>query len=235
MTHAVLQTYGLTVGYGQASVIEKMDLVVNRGEVVVLLGRNGAGKTTTLLTLAGALPALGGRVLMQGMPPAKTLHARASGGMAFIPETRAVVRRLSVKDNLRLGGGSIDTALDFFPQLRPLTSRKAGLLSGGEQQMLVLARVLSTRPRLLLVDELSLGLAPMIVAKLLATLREAATSSDTGVLLVEQHLRSALSVADRGYVVSSGRIVLDGSTQSLSARLPEIENAYLSGPAVNSD
>ena len=195
--------------------------------MVALLGPNGAGKTTTLLALGGVLPSTG-EVRYDDRPLTGPLHRRARRGLGLITEERAVFRQLSTRTNLALGAGGVDGALEVFPELDRLLDRKAGLLSGGEQQMVVLARALAARPRLLLVDELSLGLAPMMVARLLTALGEAAADG-MSVLLVEQHARQALEIAARAYVLLRGAIELEGTGADLLARLPEIERTYLGG------
>jgi branched-chain amino acid transport system ATP-binding protein len=228
MSGAVLETQSLATGHRGVAVTHDLDLSVGCGEIVALLGRNGAGKTTTLHTIAGILPPVDGRVMINGETARGAIHKRVRAGVALVTETRAVIRRLTVLENLRLGTGPVERGFDFFPELKPLARRKAGLLSGGEQQMLVLARVLAGAPRLLLVDELSFGLAPLIVQRLLAALRGAAQEQGAAVLLVEQHPLAALSVADRGYVLAQGQIALAGSAEELRARLDEIERSYLS-------
>jgi branched-chain amino acid transport system ATP-binding protein len=223
----MLEIRGLTAGYGDVPVVHGIDLRVDAGEVVALLGPNGAGKTTTLLALGGVLPSTG-EVRYDDQPLTGPLHRRARLGLGLITEERAVFRQLSTRTNLALGAGGVDGALEVFPELDRLLDRKAGLLSGGEQQMVVLARALAARPRLLLVDELSLGLAPMMVARLLTALGEAAADG-MGVLLVEQHARQALEIAARAYVLLRGAIELEGTGADLLARLPEIERTYLGG------
>jgi branched-chain amino acid transport system ATP-binding protein len=223
----MLEIRGLTAGYGDVPVVHGIDLTVGGGEVVALLGPNGAGKTTTLLALGGVLPSTG-EVRYDDRPLTGPLHRRAQRGLGLITEERAVFRQLSTRTNLALGAGGVDGALEVFPELDRLLDRKAGLLSGGEQQMVVLARALAARPRLLLVDELSLGLAPMMVARLLTALGEAAADG-MSVLLVEQHARQALEIAARAYVLLRGRIELEGTGADLLARLPEIERTYLGG------
>ena len=223
----MLEVRGLTAGYGDVPVVHGIDLRVGAGEVVALLGPNGAGKTTTLLALGGVLPSTG-EVRYDDRPLTGPLHRRARRGLGLITEERAVFRQLSTRTNLALGAGGVDGALEVFPELDRLLDRKAGLLSGGEQQMVVLARALAARPRLLLVDELSLGLAPMMVARLLTALGEAAADG-MSVLLVEQHARQALEVAARAYVLLRGAIELEGTGADLLARLPEIERTYLGG------
>lgn len=226
MTEPILSTVGLAVGYGKVPVLSGLEIKVDRGEVVALLGPNGAGKTTTLLTIAGELSNLSGDIYYEGSALRGALHKRARRGIALVPESRGVVRRLTAEENLRLGGAPLATALELFPELERLKHRKAGLLSGGEQQMLVLARVLSTRPQILLVDELSSGLAPLVVRRLLAALRSAA-GTGCAVILVEQFLQAALSLADRAYVVSGGQLRLEGSAVELLRRREEVEKVYL--------
>jgi branched-chain amino acid transport system ATP-binding protein len=224
----LLEVDRLSVGYGDLPVVVDLDLHVDAGEVVALLGANGAGKSTTILALAGALPSTGD-ITFDGSPLRGPVHRRARRGIAVIPEGRSIFMGLTTERNLLLGRGPTDAALEMFPELRPLLSRKAGMLSGGEQQILGLARALASQPRLLVVDELSLGLAPMVVQRLLKALR-AAAERGTGVLLVEQHARQALAIADRGYVMSRGHCDLTGSGPELLARLGDIERTYLHGP-----
>jgi branched-chain amino acid transport system ATP-binding protein len=223
----MLDVVGLTTGYGSVPVVKGIDLRVPAGELVALLGPNGAGKTTTMLAISGVLPSTG-RIDFMGQPLAGPLHKRVGRGLGFIPEERGVFRQLSARINLDLGRGGVDGALEMFPELERLLDRQAGLLSGGEQQMLVLARALAAKPTLLLVDELSLGLAPMIVQRLLTALREAADDG-TAVLIVEQHAEQALKVADRAYVMIRGAIELEGSGAEMRARIGEIERSYLGG------
>jgi branched-chain amino acid transport system ATP-binding protein len=229
----LLEVTALGVGYGDLPVVSDLDLYVGAGEVVALLGANGAGKSTTLLALAGVLPSTG-TIALDGTRLSGPLHRRARRGLSLIPEGRSVFMGLSALKNLQLGPGPVETALDMFPELRPLLARKAGMLSGGEQQILGLARALAARPRLLLVDELSLGLAPKVVQRLLGALH-AAAGEGTGVLLVEQHARQALAVADRGYVMSRGRCERSGTGAELLAGIDEIERTYLHGPAETPD
>jgi branched-chain amino acid transport system ATP-binding protein len=227
-TDVVLEAAGVFAGYRGVPVTRDINLTVSRGEVVVLLGANGSGKTTTLLTLAGELPCIRGQVFWLGTPTRAPLHRRARQGLRFITEERSIFRGLTTRDNLRLGGGSIEKALTLFPELVPLLKRPAGLLSGGEQQILTVARALSADPVLMIADELSLGLAPLVSARLAAAIRDAARDFGVGVLLVEQQLRQALSISDRGYVLRRGEIVLSGSSDELRRRRAEIEDTYLS-------
>jgi branched-chain amino acid transport system ATP-binding protein len=213
----IVELRNLSVGYSGVPVVSDLDVTVAAGEVVAMLGPNGAGKTTILHTIAGLLRPIAGQVLFDGRPLSGELHARARRGIALVTEERAVIRRLSAEENLRLGTRNVPLALTLFPELRPLLRRKAGLLSGGEQQMLVLARVLANRSRLLLVDEVSFGLGPLIVKRLLGA----------AVLMVEQHPAMALQISDRGLVLSHGRVQLEGPGPELLSRLPEIEEAYL--------
>lgn len=226
----ILEAVGLAAGYGTAPVVRDLELRVRPGEVVALLGANGAGKTTTLRALAGELPPLAGEVRWAGRKTAAPVHLRAKRGLRFVTEERSVFMTLSVSDNLRISHRSVDGCLELFPELRPLLKRRAGSLSGGEQQILTLARALAADVKLLLADELSLGLAPMVVERLLTAVR-AAADRGTGVVLVEQQTRHALRVADRGMVLRRGRVVMTGTAAELLARADEIEATYLAtGP-----
>jgi branched-chain amino acid transport system ATP-binding protein len=224
---AAIEARSLSAGYSGSAVVRDLDLVVNEGEIVALLGPNGAGKTTTLLTLAGDLPAIAGETRVFGEATRKPLYRRARQGLALITEERSVLMRMSVADNLRLGHGSIERALQAFPELEEHLPRPAGLLSGGQQQMLTLARSLARRPRILLADELSLGLAPLIVERLLERVRIAAREDGVAVLLVEQHVSKALDLADRAYVLGHGRVRLEGTAAEVRGRAGELEQAYL--------
>jgi branched-chain amino acid transport system ATP-binding protein len=227
----LLECRSLTAGYGHVSVLRDVDLHVDAGEVVALIGPNGAGKSTTLLTLAGEIAPTAGEVHFLGHPTTAPMHTRCRNGLGFVPEERSVIMELTVAENLRLAGVPNRRAIELFPDLERLLKRKAGLLSGGEQQMLTLARALGREPKVLLADELSLGLAPIIVTRLLSTLRDAAKQRGVGVLLVEQHVRQALAVADRVYVLQRGRIRLSGTASEIAGQLPEIEATYLSSLA----
>jgi branched-chain amino acid transport system ATP-binding protein len=225
----VVSARGLSAGYGGRPVVHDLDLEVSAGEVVCVLGPNGAGKTTTMLTLSGELPQLSGEVRFDDSTTRAPLHRRARAGLAYVTEERSVFKALSARDNLRCGGVSAEDATALFPELEKCMDTRGGLLSGGEQQMLTLARALCRKPRLLLADELSLGLAPLVVDRLLAAVRVAATEGGAGALIVEQHARKALRYADRVYVMSRGRIVMALTATEAQARLGEIESAYLSG------
>jgi branched-chain amino acid transport system ATP-binding protein len=208
----LLAARALAAGYHGHPIVSNLDLHVR------------AGETTTLLTLAGDLPAISGEIELFGRATKSPLYRRAQSGVALVTEERSVFMNLSARDNLRVGGVANADATAVFPELQPLLRRRAGLLSGGEQQMLTLARALARKPRLLLADELSLGLAPLVVRRLLETVRRAADELGVGVLLVEQHVKQALRVADRVYVMRRGQIVLEGTAAAVGSR---IEDAYL--------
>ncbi len=204
--------------------------------MVCLLGPNGAGKTTTLMTIAGELTPVDGIVMFNNVPTFTPMYQRVrDSGVGLVTEDRLIFTKLSARDNLRIGGGSVDAALALFPELEPRLSVRGGMLSGGEQQMLALARALSRKPTLLLADELSLGLAPMIVDRLLGAVRTAATESGMGALIVEQHARKALLYSDRMYLMARGQILLELPSAEALERLDEIENAYLSGTSENEE
>ena len=223
---AVLEASGLRAGYGKVEIVRDLALRVEPGEVVALLGPNGAGKTTTLLTLSGELPSLGGEVRLFGRATQAPLHVRARQGLGVVSQERAVLMELTTLENLRVSRCDVQRAVALFPELEPHLNRRVGLLSGGQQQMLALARSLARRCRVLLVDELSLGLAPLVVDRLLRALRSAADEG-MGVLLVEQHVHKALAVADRVLVMTRGQVALEGTARDLGERLDEIQDAYL--------
>jgi branched-chain amino acid transport system ATP-binding protein len=208
--------------------VRNLDLEVHEGEVVALLGPNGAGKTTTVRTLSGVIPPLDGEMRLLGSPLTGAPHRRARRGLGVVTEKRSVFMRLSTDENLRVGRCDRAAALALFPELEPLLHRKAGLLSGGEQQILTLARALTREPRVLLADELSLGLGPLVVSRLLRAVRTAADRG-LGVLLVEQSVNQALRVADRVYVLERGRVALSGRARDIRGRLEDIEQSYLAG------
>jgi len=236
----LLDITGLSTGYEGVPVVRDLDLHVDEGEVVALLGPNGAGKTTTLLTVSGMLPVIAGDITVLGSSvKSRKAHRIARDGVAHVAEDRCLFFQLSVRENLRLGSArgseAATRALEYFPALEPLMDRRAGLLSGGEQQMLAMARALAGRPRLLMVDEMSLGLAPVIVERLLPVLRRIADETGTGVLLVEQHVHLALEVADRGYVLSHGDLVLTAPAGELRDNLGLVEASYLGGGAIEAE
>jgi branched-chain amino acid transport system ATP-binding protein len=229
VTEALIEARGLSAGYGRMPVVRDIELRVGAGEVVALLGPNGAGKTTTLLALAGELAPMAGDVTFLGTPTTAPMHIRCRKGLGFVTEERSVIMGLTVADNLRLARVPPPVAFGFFPMLERLLDRRAGLCSGGEQQMLALARALGRDPKVLLADELSLGLAPIVVEKLLAAVRASAIERGVGVLLVEQHVSQALQVADRVYVMERGRIALSGTAQEVRSQAGRLEAAYLAG------
>jgi branched-chain amino acid transport system ATP-binding protein len=232
MTETLLEIETLTAGYFGAAVIRNLDLTVGPGEVVALLGANGAGKTTTLRVISGLVRPMAGGVTFEGQNLARVSPTqRARLGIVHVPEGRGIFYGLTVAEHFRLGyrgkRPDEDAAYDYFPKLKELRSRRAGLLSGGEQQMLAVARGLARRPRLLLLDELSLGLAPVIVEGLLPVVQRYALDSRCGVLLVEQHVQLALEIADRGYVLSHGEIVLHERAEALHADRELLISSYL--------
>jgi branched-chain amino acid transport system ATP-binding protein len=241
MSDAVIDVKGLSAGYAGVPVVRGLDLRVEAGEVVALLGANGAGKTTTLLTISGLVKCLSGSVTVLGkLVKFGAPHQAARGGLAHVAEDRSLFFQMSVAENMKLGlRGSraqqregMDRALDMLPEIRPLMDRRAGLLSGGEQQMLAVARALVGRPKVLMVDEMSLGLAPIIVERLLPIVRRIADETGAGVLFVEQHIHLALGIADRAYVLSHGECVLQGSGSDLAGRRDLLEASYLGDAAL---
>lgn len=227
----VLRLRDVAAGYGGVPVVRGLSLEVGSGDVVALLGPNGAGKTTVVRTIIGLLPVIAGEVVFLGAEVHGQRPERiARMGVALVPEHRGVFKRLTARQNLRLAGAGrddIDLAVQYFPALGALLERRAGLLSGGEQQMLSLARAIIRRPRLLLVDELSHGLAPVIVDQLLPMLRDLADQRGCAVLMVEQHVDLALEVADHAYVIAQGELVAAGPAAEIARSRSVLEGAYL--------
>jgi ABC-type branched-subunit amino acid transport system ATPase component len=224
----LLKLEHLDAGYGKVSVVRGVDLEVGEGEVVALLGPNGAGKTTTILTVAGELAPRGGNVRCLGLDGKAGLHERTRAGLALVTDTHAVFMRMTIAENLRVFHTTADSVVSVFPELASHLDRRVGLLSGGQQQMLALGLALSRQPALILADELSVGLAPIIVDRLFSVLR-AAADGGVGVLLVEQHVHKALAIADRVYVMDRGRIAMSGNAADLRERVDEIQASYLTG------
>lgn len=222
----LLEVSGLRGGYGLLEVVHGVDIEVRRGEVTALLGANGAGKSTTLLALVGVIVPTGGQVSMLGSDQRRELHHQARLGLGFVPEGRSIVRSLTVAENLRLGRCDEVVALEVCPPLRALLQRPARLLSGGEQQMLALAVAIARAPDLLVIDELSFGLSPMLAERLLQAVRGAADRG-AGVLLVEQDTARALRWSDRAVVLRRGEVVLTGGAEALATRPDDLEAAYL--------
>lgn len=233
MADAVVLT-DVHAGYGTVPVLHGVNLRVAAGEVVALLGANGAGKSTTLRTIAGLLQPSSGSVDVLGAAvQGVSAHRVARRGLALVPEDRALFLDLTVDENLRLAPGTRgsrtaarDRALDLMPALRRLGSRRAGLLSGGEQQMLALGRAIASSPKVLLLDEMSLGLAPIVVEQLVPVVRNVAEAG-VAVLLVEQHVQVALALAGRAYVMSHGAIRLEAAASELAAQPDRLRQAYL--------
>ncbi|HXW25649.1 MAG TPA: ABC transporter ATP-binding protein, partial [Xanthobacteraceae bacterium] len=231
----MLTIEGLRGGYGKTEVLHGVDLAVAPGRIVALIGANGAGKTTLLKTISGLIRPTAGTIAFDSQAIAgRPAHKIVASGISHVPEGRAVLKRMSVLDNLRMGGyvrsdpeveRDIAAVLARFPALAERRRHLAATLSGGEQQMLAIGRALMARPRLLLMDEPSLGLAPRLVTRIFRTLRELKGEGKT-ILLVEQNARQALQVADHAYVMERGRIVLSGSGESL-LNTPEVQRTYL--------
>jgi branched-chain amino acid transport system ATP-binding protein len=219
------------VGYGELAVISDIDLEVGPGEIVALLGRNGAGKTTILNTISGLIPSLGGTVEVLGTPvDPRRPHLNARRGVGHVPEGRSLFTQMSVNENLWAAAANkedYNEAIKTFPILTELMSRKVGLLSGGEQQMLAIGRALVGKPKLLLIDELSLGLAPMVAKSIHIKLKEIVADTGIGVLLVEQYVHLGLDTADRAYVVGTNAITMEGKASDMRGRIDEVEAAYL--------
>jgi branched-chain amino acid transport system ATP-binding protein len=232
----LLSVEGLEAGYGEVQVLWGLSLKAARGKLTAIVGANGAGKTTTLRAVAGTLTPWGGRVMLDGDDVTRVRgHVKAARGLALVPEGRQLFSMMSVAENLELGAYSprgarsiaerLDQVFKLFPRLAERARQRAGTLSGGEQQMVAIARGLMSDPQILIIDELSLGLAPVVVYQLLATLKQLKQAGLT-ILLVEQNVHLALALSDYAYVIAEGRIFTEGLPAELAAK-PEIRRAYL--------
>jgi branched-chain amino acid transport system ATP-binding protein len=240
-----LEVSGLSVGYGGVAAVRDLSFILPEGSILAIVGPNGAGKSSTLLGIAGVLRPLTGSIRafgadVTGLAP----HLVARRGMCLIPDDRGLFPDLTVAEHLRLAEGSPvrrrggqrisrSTVLERFPQLGELLPRRCGLLSGGEQQMLSIAKTLLLSPRLLMVDELSLGLAPMVVSSLLPALRDIGRSTGMGIILVEQHFELALAISDDAMVLNHGRVVLTGTAPELLTDHSALETAYFGSEATD--
>jgi len=232
----MLTLENISVNYGAINALKGVSMHVEQGEVITLIGANGAGKTTTLRTVTGLLAPREGRVLFEGEEISGVpTHRLVARGIAMSPEGRGVFANLTVRENLRMGAylrkdkreiaEDMENGFRLFPRLKEREQQKAGTLSGGEQQMLAMARALMSRPRLLLLDEPSLGLAPLVVHTIFEAIEEI-RGKGTTILLVEQNAHAALGHSDRAYVLETGRIVMEGPSKQLAAD-PRIKEAYL--------
>ena len=234
----ILSTRNLRSGYGPIEALHGIDLSVAAGEIVTVIGANGAGKTTLLMTICGNPRARVGEIVLDGEDiTALPTHLLIGRGVAHVPEGRRIFPRMSVHENLLMGGfacpaqqrsDGIEFALSLFPALKPRLAQSGGTLSGGEQQMLAVARALISRPKLLLLDEPSLGLAPLMVRRIFDTIRQLRQEYGTSILLVEQNAFQALKLADRAYVMVNGRIAREASGLELLTD-PDVQSAYLGG------
>jgi len=232
----MLTIENISVNYGAINALKGVSMHVEQGEVITLIGANGAGKTTTLRTITGLLAPREGRIVFEGEDiSAAPTHRLVAKGIAMSPEGRGVFANLTVRENLQMGAylkknkreiaEDMEQAFRMFPRLKEREAQKAGTLSGGEQQMLAMGRALMSRPRLLLLDEPSLGLAPLVVHTIFEAIEEI-RSKGTTILLVEQNAHAALKHSDRAYVLETGKIVMEGASRDLAAD-PRIKEAYL--------
>jgi branched-chain amino acid transport system ATP-binding protein len=238
VTSALLSVRGVHTYYGRVEALKGVDLDVNAGEIVTLIGANGAGKSTLMMTICGNPRARQGTITFDGRDITRmATHEIARLKLAQSPEGRRIFSRMTVMENLQMGAtvaehgdfnGDLERVLSLFPRLKQRVAQRGGTLSGGEQQMLAIARALMARPRLLLLDEPSLGLAPLIVRQIFDAIRMLNTEDGLTVFLVEQNAFHALKLAHRAYVMVNGRITLSGTGQELLQR-PEIRQAYLEG------
>lgn len=234
----MLQLEGVSSGYGPLSVLHDVSVDVRAGEIVTLIGANGAGKTTLLMTVCGMPQARAGRILFDGQDITRLpTDAIMRLGLAHVPEGRRIFPRMSVFENLQMGAAmqppqnfaqDVEKAFTLFPRLKERMAQMAGTLSGGEQQMLALSRALMSRPRVLLLDEPSLGLAPLVVKQIFATLKQLNADDGMTIFLIEQNANAALKLSKRGYVMASGRISLEGASVELLNH-PAVREAYLEG------
>lgn len=233
----MLRVKEIEAGYGNIQVLKGLNAEVKKGEIVTLIGANGAGKTTLLRVISGVLNPSGGEVLFEDQPITRLpIHQIVGKGIFLIQEGRAILKKMTVLENLLMGGfvrshadlnPTLETVFQTFPVLKKRQKQLGETLSGGEQQMLALGRALMAQPRLFMMDEPSLGLAPRLVSEVFAKIKEL-KSSEVGILLVEQNARKALQIADRGYVLEIGRIVLAGSGTELRSN-QNVQDAYLGG------
>jgi branched-chain amino acid transport system ATP-binding protein len=235
----MLRIKNLESGYGRLKVLKKVSMHIRAGEIVTIIGANGAGKTSLLKTISGLLPARSGEILFDmkdigKLPPEKVVFR----GCSMVPEGRQVFAPMTVRENILLGAypqyrrngggavrGDLDRVYGIFPRLRERERQLAGTLSGGEQQMLAIARALMARPKLIMMDEPSMGLAPLVIRDIFAVIRKLREEGNT-VLLVEQNAKAALGIADRGYVLETGRIIMEGEAEDLLSNR-EVQRAYL--------
>ncbi|AOJ25598.1 MULTISPECIES: ABC transporter ATP-binding protein [Burkholderia] len=236
MAAAMLKIKGLQVNYGGIQAVKGVDMEVRQGELVTLIGANGAGKTTTMKAITGLKPYSAGDIeydgkSIKGIPP----HELLKRGLAMVPEGRGIFARMSIIENMQMGAylrndteqikKDVDRMFGFFPRLKERASQLAGTLSGGEQQMLAMSRAILSKPKLLLLDEPSMGLSPIMVEKIFEVVREISKEGIT-VLLVEQNARLALQAADRGYVMDSGTVTMEGDAKQMLDD-PKVRAAYL--------
>jgi branched-chain amino acid transport system ATP-binding protein len=230
---AMLEVRGLDAGYNKHPVVRGLDMAVASGEVVAFLGPNGAGKTTTLLTLAGLVPGIAGEITVAGENVRSGQASAASkAGVVLVPDDRALFTTLTVTENLRLAGRkdsrtAVDEVFDLFPGLANRAKLAAGQLSGGEQQMLAIGRAMMQDPKVLLIDELSMGLAPIIVQSLLPIVRRIADETGAAVILVEQHVQKALTIADSVLVLVHGKVAMRATPAEVQADPGRLERVYL--------
>ncbi len=234
----VLECKGLDVGYGKLTVARDITFTLEPKKVLTVLGPNGAGKTTLLMTLAGFLPPRSGTIVLNGEPVRGSSPRRMNqAGMILLPDVRALFTELTPIQNLKLAaprGADLDPVLELFPALQRRERLRVGELSGGEQQMLAIARALVQSPKLLLIDEMSMGLAPVAVESLMPIIRRVADEHGASVIMVEQHIQLALEVADEAIVIVHGSVVLSGSAETYRNDTSAVESAYMSGSVSSS-